>query len=270
LGWPDVSGKPFVEFTSVSQDENGDGIERPIGKGFLFGEDEKGFTIVCTSAAEDGWMSPLSLTRVKKPDARYQCTFKHREIALNDAVDALVAPLRGMTTQEQRMRLFGGRKMSHYASVFVLARCCARIGRKDLAERLDAELLNLGYLSRSSDAPAGHSPFRNTVESEIAFPLIWHAVEEFGDTSLSRPELLAHFERIQRDFPASHLHGLVSDTVEMLRMRVKQCGARRRGVVLKLQKLPNYRRRGWVISANHTISTGLPPTDRTRARRFAE
>jgi hypothetical protein len=224
LEWPDVTGKRFVEFTFGKYDYAGKVNDGPKAQGFLLGEDEKGFTIFCTGGAGD----PMSITRVRKSDPSEppEARIAHRVIAVADAVEALVARLGGRT-EEVREWLTEGWKMSNHASVFVLARFCARLGHKDLAARLDAELQKLGNLSYLPDAPAGHSMFRNGIENEIGRSLTWRASEDFGDTSLSRPELLAHFERIQRDFPANQFHALVGDTVAMLRMMVAEDEAHR-------------------------------------------
>ena len=59
--------------------------------------------------------------------------------------------------------------------------------------------------------------FRVAVEREIAHVLTWKAVVDCGVADVTRPQLLAQFERVVRDFPGSEHHDRAAATAETLR-----------------------------------------------------
>src|SRR6267143_634899 len=116
------------------------------------------------------------------PDTDVDSKITNRVIELSDAVTELLAELRRPKDEEEERRSHFWRKTSARTAVFVLARCCARQGRADLAEQLDGEVMTLGA------DPEGRSrqenvTFRAGIEKEIAHALMWKAVVDCGDAS---------------------------------------------------------------------------------------
>jgi hypothetical protein len=188
-------------------------VDGVIDRGFLFAEDKDGFTII-------GSALPLSLKRILKhgPTGPPNAEITRRVIKLAAAVEEVVADLQGRNDNATRW-FRSGATLTKQTAVFVFARSCARAGRKDLADRLDAELLKL---DNDSDE------FRHSVQQHIAHTLMWSAIEDCGDPKMTRPEMLAQFERILRDIPASSYHAVVGDYAKTLRTMIAQDEAHQR------------------------------------------
>jgi hypothetical protein len=218
LEWPDLKGKPYVEimigrqhrerFSPQARASVDELVDGPKVRGFLLAEDEKAFTLFADGTTprcdlrDYPW--PFAVQRIEKawPQAIADYQVTSRVIELPVAVEeAIVAAHRSIGKSETGN--IWPSKISPRVALFGLARWCAKVGRADLAARLDAEVLTF-------DGPA---PFRVTVENEIAHTLLWKAMADLGELgvvppmeSVQRPELLVEFTRIARDFPGSADH----------------------------------------------------------------
>jgi hypothetical protein len=227
LQWPDVRGKPYVEITFGTSRIGSKVEDGPKIRGFLLAEDDQSLTVLSDGTIVQprffrvGW--PFVIQRIPKtlPDTNADSKVTRRTIELTEVVKELLTELRRPKDEDEKRISFFGRKTSDRTAVFVLARCCARQGRADLAEQLDAEQMTPGA------GPWGPSreenvSFRAGIEMEIAHALMWKTVVDFGDAGVSRPELLAQFERIVRDFPASEHRERAAGLAEMLRTMVAE------------------------------------------------
>jgi hypothetical protein len=223
MKWPDLAGKPFVEFTFGRWEyEEGKFADGPKRRGFLVAEDNTEFTLFSFDLEEHE--SYLALTRIPKSDPADppEIRITRRVVELDAVADGLLTKLQRVRDQSDKWWMVRGRKLSNHAAVFIFARFCARAGRKDLAKRLDAELLALDDSIWLDDPELSCSSFRDGIESQIARALMWGAIEDCGDAKMTRLQMLAQFERILRDFPASQYHAQASGFAEMLRMMVAE------------------------------------------------
>ena len=229
LAWPDVREKPYVEVMFGKARVGARTVDGPTTRGFLLAEDDKTLTIFSDGTVakpahfseSGGW--PFVVQRIAKfsPGATDESRLAKRILDLPAAVAELIAELHRPKDEDEKRHLDFGRKTSDRTAVFVLARCCARQGRADLAGQLDAEVAGLpaGQRARSEEKYVG---FRTAMEREIAHVLMWKAVVDCGDASFSRPDLLAEFERIGRDFPASEHVARAAGFVERLRAMIAE------------------------------------------------
>lgn len=221
LEWPDVKGKPYVEIASGYGSGGSKKLNGPRTRGFLFAEDEKSFTILADGTLcdhEEAW--PFAVRRILKPTSTpYNQPFaQKRVIELPAAVEELLADLPRPLLERKILRQGPAGKSVPSVAVFFLARCCARQGRADLAAKLDAALPEV---ATDLVAAGGKSdqPFRLGLEKGLAHMRMWRAVLDFGDLSFTRPELLAEFERIVRDFPDSqHLDSAKGYVAQLQKM----------------------------------------------------
>ena len=228
LAWPDLRGKPCVEIIFGDGDLGTKIKDRPRVRGFLLAEDEKAFTVFCDGTVAQhsffsgvGW--PFSVQRIPKspPDTEPDAQVTERAIELPAAVEELLAELNRPKDRDDERRFDLGRKTSDRTVVFVLARCCAMQGRPDLADRLDSALGKLGGAD-SQRRGSAEVAFPIAIEKEIAHALMWKAVVDCGDAGVTRPELLAQFERIAREFPKSEHHARAVGFVEMMRTMIAE------------------------------------------------
>ena len=228
LAWPDLRGKPYVEIVFGDGDFETKMKDRPRVRGFLLSEDEKAFTVFSDgTVAQSGFFTgggwPFVVQRIPKspPAAEANSQVTERVIELTAAVDEMLAKFnRPKDENEARISHFG-RKTTDRTAAFVLARCCGMQGRPDLADRLDSALVKLG--SADMQRPGSvEVAFQVAVQKEIAHALMWKGVVDCGDASVTRPELLAQFERIVGDFPESEHHVRAVSFTEMLRTMIAE------------------------------------------------
>jgi hypothetical protein len=228
LEWPDLRGTPYIEITLGKSIMGNKVTDGPRVRGFLMGEDDQAFTVFADGTCADssfssgaGW--PFVVQRIPKSNPEWPDYMQrtHRMIELSVAVDEVLKELHRPKEDDEYRHSRIGKKVTTRTALFVLARCCAKQGRADLADKLDAEVIKL------SDVPLdptreGDKVLRLTIEKEVAHALMWRAVVDCGDPSITRPELLARFERIVREFPNCEHHRRAIGFVENLRSMIAE------------------------------------------------
>jgi hypothetical protein len=81
----------------------------------------------------------------------------------------------------------------------------------------------IGGLPRNEDAG---EPFRQRLNKDLGTTAIWRATVAFGDTNISRAELLKQFQDIVSNYPGSQYYARAEDTVERLTKMIAEDKAR--------------------------------------------
>jgi hypothetical protein len=224
---PDLRDKPYIEISYGKTWVRDAMVERSRERGFLLAENGKTYALFCDGVDEyrgftrDGWRIGVKEFRKEGPDPTEINQRSVRRLDLAAVVDETIAEAQNPEPRAETWKKPFGRNASDRTAVFILARCCSRQGRADLAKKLDAALLDLAA-KPTNNSTATNAPFRNFVEKDIAHSLMWRAVVEIGKPTVSRLELLAQFERIARDFPASEHHGKAAEYAATLRTMIAE------------------------------------------------
>jgi hypothetical protein len=226
LEWPDVRDKPYVEITWGKAYIGAKEVEGPKIRGFLLAKDDQSITVLSDGAVvapshfgDNAW--PFVPQRIKTTAPGVSPVYKvhYRTIGLAQVVKEVLDRFRSPKEPDEERRSHFGRKTSDRTAAFFLARCCTKQGRTDLAAQLDEMALAAKFQLRGN---SGQESFRAGIEKEIAHVLMWKTVVDCGETDMSRPQLLAQFERIVRDFPASEHRERATGFIEMLRKMISE------------------------------------------------
>lgn len=117
------------------------------------------------------------------------------------------------------LRHFGSR-LNEGSEFIVLARVCAAREQPELARKLiDAaeELLNKFH---SPTQPA--KTLQKLFADDLAKEEMWSIIEAFGDTDISRKQLLDRTERMLKNYPESSYESRAKETVKILRQMVAE------------------------------------------------
>jgi hypothetical protein len=109
-------------------------------------------------------------------------------------------------------------RISKRVSIFVFAWGCWRNGFNSEAERLYQLAKTLRYGSAEVDV----EHFQQVLEQDISYAMIWRAVIDFGNTSISRPQLLREFQTIVTNYPHSEQQGRAKQTIAMLERMIAE------------------------------------------------
>ncbi len=241
LGWPDLSGKPYIEITLGQGRIDSKKVDGPKIRGFVLSENDQEYHIFSDGTQLHGaspwpsfgshvaWPACEQIIKKSAPTSPPESEVKARVLDLPATVDELLASFRQPLSEDDYHNDRFGRKISNRTSLFILARFCTRSNHADLAALLDAVLPELSL----ADSPLRYeenSSFRNSVERELAQSLMWKAVVDCGNTTVTRPQLLAEFQRIVHDFPASEHHTRAGAMADMLETMVTEDEAHARMV----------------------------------------
>lgn len=127
---------------------------------------------------------------------------------------------------------YGEGPLTKRARLFVISRACDARG-------LDSE--SAEFLRRAMSAHDGDAredpDFKARLSDDLATYAVWDAISQFGDPSVTRPEVLARMERIARDFPKGPRVGVATKTIATLRKMVAEDEAHKAPSV-PLERLP--------------------------------
>ncbi len=215
LQWPDVLGKPYVEVTLTDSKSELRWRPRRTMRGFLLSEDDKAYHVFCDGATQCILKSPLPGLADLPAEAR--------ELGPTSAVENEIKELRHTQSDDRGFHTpyFPSGWLRTYPHLFVLARCFARQGRTDLAEKLDKEL-TIRLVQIPVKSISQEPNFAIAIKKWIGNAAMLEAINGFGDVSLTRPQLLRQFERLARDFSGGGSNEETASFVERLRTMIAE------------------------------------------------
>lgn len=212
LGYPDVAGKPYVQvWTGRWYQSGGNPPQNSCVWGFLLSEEGPKFTVFTVGLATEEFLR--SDAEVKPQERVYYLKGDIEETARATVEDARNPPKEGTPEYADRLRA------GDCVRLFCLARACAANGLTDLAGQLYDVAEGLVC---ASDDGAKAKDLRSAVSASIALGETWGWLLAFGDLQVPRSKLLQEFRRIEKAFPDSEHHGLVSETATLLDRMVKE------------------------------------------------
>lgn len=212
LGLPDVKELPFVQVATGhwSQREE-EPPQNHYRKGFLLATNADAFTVLTLDLAKTSFTNTTSSAPEHK-----RVGFELLGLG-SEAMSARKALQKPPKKDDSWQRF--GEQITQRAEVFVLAWGCWRQG-------LETEAQSLYDLAKTIPAGRGGQneelTFRKSLEKDLGYTMMWNAILDFEDVSISRPQLLVEFERIQRNFPRSEHRERAQTTAEVLKRMVAE------------------------------------------------
>jgi hypothetical protein len=191
LGFPDLSKSKLVNVaTGGAWSQGGGPMRKSYRPGFLLANDGKKFTVfaldLCTQSYEVSAAGEPELQRVGYEEFNLR-------MSVENYLKSLLLPDNAEDYQQ-----FLGQSLSDPLELFVLAHACYRQGCVEQAEKLLSQVHR--QFARSTGGRLAKS-LHQLLADEIAKQLMFRADRGFSDTSVSREDLLAQFERILKLFP---------------------------------------------------------------------
>ena len=119
--------------------------------------------------------------------------------------------------------------------VFALGWACWRNGLETEAGQLYEQALKMpSQFNRNQTAPN----FRQGLELDLGYLMMWRAILDFGDPAISRPQLLTQFEAIVTNYPHSEYRERARQTAEVLRRMIAEDEAHANVAPANLDQLP--------------------------------
>jgi hypothetical protein len=190
LGFPDLSKSAYVRVATGEWIRAGnDPPENCYIRAFLLKTEANTFTVFTMTLRSHTFTStPAGIPEHQRVG--------YEPIDWDDEVKEL---LKGRKASEQAHIFSRFRSsISDRSCLFILARVAASRGPMDDASALLAKALESDERRHDEDKRS----LSEQVADDIAHSLIWRAVVEFGNPSVSRKQLLAQFERVLKCYPA--------------------------------------------------------------------
>jgi hypothetical protein len=252
LSFPDLKGSPYVRVASGLWSQSGD--EPPKNNyfnGFLLSSNANSFKVFTLD------LSVRTFTNSTKKAEHERVGFE--TLDLKQGVTIRLKELRSPPGNDDIGRRFGA-QVPEETEVFTLAWACWRQGLESEAVSLYREISKLpkkaptkmprgtlkekmGFLveeikARFRRGRSKEIPIREKMEKNIAHKLMWSAVVNFEDPSISRPELLQQFEAILRNYPDTEHRERARATAEILKRMIAEDRAHAKQEPVDLVQLP--------------------------------
>ncbi len=217
LGFPDVKNAPFVRVTTRWLYNGGTPSQTSQTNqflGFLLSTNSSSFKVL------DMDLSQTTLTnRASRASAEQANAFAKVELKAwaGQFLDYHEKP-REPDVEAELWRRFGER-VTERSQIFVLAWACWRQGLDDEAQRLYAVAQKTRKYTGPDDSALS---LRDKLQKDLGTAMMWRAVLNFGDPSISRTELRGQFLAIATNFPASEYHDRALDTADRLGKTIAQ------------------------------------------------
>jgi hypothetical protein len=211
LGFPDIRGKSFVEFTDrTGLDFTGRTRPRRI-RGFVISTNAERFTVLTTGLGE--------------------LSFSSRQQEAKSPTDFKLLPLEVYRTPPGKAPL----QLYDLSDAFVLAWACWQQGLEDRAEDLFLMSRVALLMWQSEKAKLG---FHRILEDELAEKLMWHGFSEMADARLPWSRMLADFEKVATKFPGSKYGAEAQGYVKILSKMIDEDRSHRSRKLEELESLP--------------------------------
>ncbi len=239
LGFPDLRGCPVALVTTgqwmpvmmFPRFEN-----TPVDAFLLRPDDGTGrFTVLTTDLFTHEFAKAAEIPKemmTSEPPEDWRVDYETKPLA--DAADAYLARLPRPRDEMaiESSRFVGKKTLSERGEIFLWAWACWRNGLDERAARLYEYASSLLRPPDSDFYPKDSDIFRERLEQDLAYSMIWRTTVDFADVKISRPQLLAAFERVARDYSRSESAPSARATADRLRKMIAEdtAHAARRGV----------------------------------------
>lgn len=230
LGFPDLKGCPFVRVATGfwwRNQASDDPPQQNIFKAFLLATNNFGFRVFTLDLAEN------SFTQTN-PIANGNTRPGFEVLELSKEVAEVLGAFRNPPAREDESRLFGTLLRSQ-SEVFTLAWGCWRNGLDSDAQQLYEQVQKMrsrnGGLAAASDT-------RATLEKDLGMDMYYRGLGSFGNTAVSRPQLLAQLESIVSNYPHSEYAERAKPIADVLRRMVSEDEAHAKLARTDLDQLP--------------------------------
>jgi hypothetical protein len=247
LGFPDVKGCPLVRVATGGNSESSDGIDKEYVPGFLVATNGDSFTVLTF----DLDVGTYTKTAAGTPDFS---RVGYEILNLRDEASARLESLLG-TWRGPRS------KLAWRNSYFVLAWACWRQGLDSLAQQFYGEAEKW---AKSDNGAATFSTFPEDIQNQLGVAAYWGAVSSFGNLSINRPQLLAQFEAIIKNYPHSQYYQQAKEKADVLRQMIAEDEEHAKSAPKDLDQLPMQERVRELIfrlRERHDVLEGLGPPD---------
>jgi hypothetical protein len=227
LGFPDVKGCQFVRITVKWSDPKGKFPTTYENKNeFLLTGYQNAFTVLDLELFRRSYPATM-------PDAETHMEASFEPADLKSEAASLLNRISGLKRDEDLFDRLEER-VSKRVHTFVLAWACWRNGLDDEAEQLYEASKHLRYGMEEVD----ENNFQHVLEEEISYAVIWRAVVDFGNVSVSRPKLLNEFQNFIKHYPHSSHQERAKKIVEMLTRMIAGDEAHAKIAPTNLDQLP--------------------------------
>ena len=245
-----MKGRPFVRVaTGRAIPSEGGPPQNSFLEGFLLRTNASSFDVMTTLLR----VRTLTNTPMETPE---QLRVGFETLSFQEEATARLDALRNAPAKDWDFPP----QFSDRAEVFVLAWDCWRQGLDALAQDLYIEAKKIpdpdadGDLEPVTTANDPLNPdkkmpselrdsekrptFQEALEKDIGHAVMWRAILAFEDTSISRPELLAQFEAIAKNYPHSEHHQRAQQTADLLKRMVAEDQEHAKNGPKDLRQLP--------------------------------
>ncbi|HSY17880.1 MAG TPA: hypothetical protein VK815_06070, partial [Candidatus Acidoferrales bacterium] len=212
LGFPDVKGCPCVRL------ENGgywavDGKPENINyiEAFVLATNAGNLTLFGTD------LYTRTVTNANQPKGRIFGDHFDR-INLRDGAQAKIATLQNRPAKEDSLQHFN-RASEERAEVFVLAWACWRQGLLEESQQLYEQV---GEMRTRIHGHDHFSNFREALEMDFGHAMMWRAVLDLRDPSVSRQDALKEFQEIPEKYPHSEYCGQARQMARVLTRMINE------------------------------------------------
>ena len=227
LGFPDVKGSPYVRVATGWWSQSGEDPPRnKFVPAFLLETNGDSFTVFTLDLFQRQF---TNTAHGAAPHKRVG----FETLDLREAAKSELTRLRQPPGKDDHWRRFGER-LTERGEIFTLAWGCWRNG-------LEPEALDL-YEQATKMSPqrsSGHleSSFREGLEKDLGYAMIWRAIVSFGEPSISRRELLYQLEAIPANYPHSEYCERARQTAAVLKRMIAEDEAHAKAGTIELDTL---------------------------------
>ena len=233
LGFPDVKGRAFVHVTTKWWDPKAQWpAQSNFLSGFLLTNDAHAFVVLDEQL--------IKHSNEYTTQREYTTQGAHMQIE-NSYVQADLKTeaadlLKRITSLQSGEDLFPrlGERISKRARAFALAYACWRNGLNGEAE----DLYQAAKKLRSGNEGVDGNNFQLILEREIAYAVMWRAVVDFDDLSVSRQQLLKEFQDFTKRYPHSEYLERAEQTAAKLDRMISEDQAHVKSAPANLASVP--------------------------------
>lgn len=227
LGFPDVAGCPYVRVAAGWHQTGSGSRETDYINGFLLGTNGQACRVLTLGL----WEETLTNSMVETNEYE-QVSYSKLDLKI-EARSVLQFLQNPPTNRYDRAR--SDIRPTDRTETFVLAWACWRHGLNEEAADLYRQAKKLPDWLHQNETPKS---FRESLEENVAYLMMWRAVVSFGNTSITRPQLLVMFEPIVTNYPDSEYHERAVQTVKILRRMIAEDEAHAKNPITNLDQLP--------------------------------
>jgi hypothetical protein len=212
LSFPDTKSCPYVRVATGQWSQSGDEPPRNrFIKAFLLATNASSFRVL-TLDLFDRTFTPTN------SEAKPYTSIGFERLVLTNEVAETLRALRTPPAKDALWQRFG-EQLTQRGEVFTMAWACWRNGLDLDAQQLYEQTQKIPS-RRNRDETT--STFREALEKELGHAMMWRAIVNFGDTSITRNQLFVQFESIVKNYPHSEHLERAKQTASVLKRMISE------------------------------------------------